>query len=230
VRILKAFVTDIDGTLTDENYRISISAIRAIRRLEDQGVPVILASGNALPVVKTLRTYLGCTGAIICENGSVIEYLDSLKTLGDSRKVKRALAKLKNRYGNKIEEYWSNRYRLVDIALKRTLKRKQIETVLSEINGVRLVDSGFAYHLSSRGVNKAEGLKVACELMKINLKEVAAIGDSETDIDLLKAAGFKIALANAPFSLKQVADYITVKSNGEGVAEASDLILSKNLA
>jgi hypothetical protein len=27
-----------------------------------------------------------------------------------------------------------------------------------------------------------------------------------------------------------VADYITVKSNGEGVAEASDLILSKNLA
>jgi hypothetical protein len=229
VRILKAFVTDIDGTLTDENYRISIPAIRAIRRLEDQGIPVILASGNALPIVKTLRTYLGCTGVIICENGSVIEYLDSLKTPGDSHKVKRALAKLKDVCGNKIEEYWSNRYRLVDIALKRTLKREQIETVLSGIDGVRLVDSGFAYHINSRGVNKAEGLKVACELMKINFREVAAIGDSETDIDLLKASGFKIARANAPLSLKQVADHITMNSNGAGVAEASDLILSKNL-
>ncbi len=224
---MKVFATDIDGTLTDETNLISLSALQALRKIEEEGVPVLLASGNALPVVKTLKRYLGCTGAIICENGSVIEYHETLKILGDREGVKLALEKLKDRYGDGIQEHWSNRYRFVDAALKRTLDREQIETVLSEIDDVRLVDSGFAYHITSEGVNKGEGLRAASQLMAVDLADTAAIGDSETDVELVREAGFKIALANAPSSLKQVADYVTKETNGEGVAEATDLILSK---
>ena len=37
---------DIDGTLTDENKRLDMHAVEALRRLEDAGIPVILATGS----------------------------------------------------------------------------------------------------------------------------------------------------------------------------------------
>ncbi|MFW6117197.1 MAG: phosphoglycolate phosphatase [Thermoproteota archaeon] len=226
-KFLKALATDIDGTLTDENYLLSISAIKALRKLDRGGIPVMLASGNALPVVQTLKRYLGCKGAIICENGAVIKYRKTLKTLGDPRQVRRGLKELKDKFGNKAEEHWSNRYRLVDIVLKRTLEKSKIEETLSKVEGVKIVDSGFAYHISSKDVNKGKGLKVASRLMNIDLQNIAAIGDSETDLDLLRSAGFRITLPNAPIPLREIAHYTTTRSNGKGLTEAAKLLLSK---
>ncbi|RLG75231.1 MAG: phosphoglycolate phosphatase, partial [Thermoprotei archaeon] len=57
---IKAIVTDIDGTLTinREDYRLEIKAIKAIRKAENNGIPIVLVSGNALPVVVSLSTYI----------------------------------------------------------------------------------------------------------------------------------------------------------------------------
>ncbi|MFW6110576.1 MAG: phosphoglycolate phosphatase [Thermoproteota archaeon] len=224
---IEAFATDIDGTLTDGKYLLSTSAIEALRKLEKRGIPVLLVSGNALPVVQTLKRYLGCTGAIICENGSVVKYRKSLETLGSSKKVKAALQKLKDKLGDGVQEHWSNRYRMVDCVIKRTLRRSKIDSVISEVEGVKLVDSGFAYHISSREVDKGEGLKIAGRLMGVSLRRIAAIGDSETDRDLLRTASFRLTLANAPASLRDIAHHITKKENGEGFAEATDVVLSR---
>jgi phosphoglycolate phosphatase (TIGR01487 family) len=218
-------VTDIDGTLTDGTQKISNSALKAVKYIEKKRVPVLLASGKALPIVKTLKLYLGCSGAIICENGSVIEYLDKMKVIGNRDVVRSVLKQLKEEFEERIVEAWSNPYRYVDVAFESTLERSLIENVVSKNVGVKLVDSGFAYHLMSEGVNKAEGLKIACDLMGIKLHETVAIGDSETDIDLLQVAGFKIALANAPQSLRIVSDYVTQKPYGEGVLEAAKMTL-----
>jgi hypothetical protein len=223
---VKAVVTDIDGTLTDDQLRLSPVAIKAIRKLERAGIPVTLASGNALCVVKTLKTYVGATGAVICENGAVVEYDAKLEVLGNSKKAIEALRLLKRKFKEGIIETWSNRYRYVDVAIKRKVKRDLLEKYLSGL-GVRLLDSGFAYHILDEEVSKAGGLKVACDLMGINLHEVAAVGDSEVDAGMLKLVGFKIALANAPESLKNLADYVTSKTYGEGFAEAVEVILSK---
>ena len=42
----KAVAVDIDGTITDSNKKIHLGAIAALRRLEEAGIPVILATGN----------------------------------------------------------------------------------------------------------------------------------------------------------------------------------------
>lgn len=222
---IKVVATDIDGTLTDAKLRLSLKAVEAVRALEKAGVKVVLASGNALPVVRTLRTYVGCTGAIVCEGGAVVEYRGEVKVLGSGGEARRALEELKERFGGLVQETWSNRYRLVDLALKRTIERSAIEEVVRRYPSLKLVDSGFAYHLVDRAVSKSAGLRVAVELMGVSLSEVLAVGDSETDAELLEAAGFAVALQNAPPTLKALAHHVTSKPNGEGFAEAAELAL-----
>jgi len=223
---IKVVATDIDGTITDDRLRLSLKAVEAIRMLEEAGLKVVLASGNALPVVRTLKTYLGCTGAIICEGGAIVEYRDEVRVLGSSEEARKALRELKERFGDRVQETWSNRYRLVDIALKRTIERSIVEEVVRGYPSLKLMDSGFAYHLVNRSVNKGLGLKVAAELMGVSLNEVLAVGDSETDLELLEVAGFRVALQNAPPRLKALAHHITSKPNGEGFVEAAKLALN----
>ena len=44
--MLRGVITDIDGTLTDEKRRLSTAAIEVIRELQENGIMVVLASGN----------------------------------------------------------------------------------------------------------------------------------------------------------------------------------------
>ena len=224
---IKVLATNVDGTLTNMKHKISVKAIEAIRKLEKKGIPVILASGNALCVLKTLKNYIGCSGALIAEGGGVVEYKDTVKILGKGEEARKALTKLKEKFGDKVEESWTNPYRWVDVALKRTVDKNLILKVIQNFPHLKLLDSGFAYHILDKNVDKGKGLKVAVRLMGFKIKETAVVGDSETDIEMFKVAGLKIALANAPKQLKILANHTTKKSNGEGFTEAVKLILSE---
>jgi len=224
---IKVLATNVDGTLTNMKHKISVKAIEAIRKLEKEGIPVILASGNALCVLKTLKNYIGCSGALIAEGGGVVEYKDTVKILGKGEEARKALTKLKEKFGDKVEESWTNPYRWVDVALKRTVDKNLILKVIQDFPHLKLLDSGFAYHILDKNVDKGKGLKVAVRLMGFKIKETAVVGDSETDIEMFKVAGLKIALANAPKQLKILANHTTKKSNGEGFTEAVKLILSE---
>jgi len=224
---VKALATDVDGTITDSRKRISHEAIRAIRTLEENGIPVILTSGNPLCVLKTLRDYLGCSGGLICEDGAVVEYKDEVKILGNKDEVLKALRRLKDLYGNMVSESWLNPYRYVDVALRKTIDRSLILKVLVDYPHLKLLDSGFAYHIMNRKLSKATGLTLLAELMGISMKEIAAVGDSIPDLEMLEAAGYSFAVANAPEPLKSVASHVTEKEDGEGFVEAAETIISR---
>ena len=141
--------------------------------------------------------------------------------------ARKALEKLKEKFGSLIVESWTNPYRYVDIALQRTLEKDKILDVVLGFSGLKLLDSGFAYHLLDKNVDKGKGLKVAVQLMGFRLEEVAVVGDSETDIEMFKVAGLKFALANSPQNLKNIANHVTSKNDGEGFVEATKIILGE---
>ncbi len=226
---VKALVTDVDGTLTDKRYRLSCPAIKAVRFIERFGIPVTLASGNALCVMRTLRAYIGCSGAVICEGGGVVEYNGELRILGDRVEALMALDALKEVFGRRIVESSSNPFRYVDVALRRTVVKSRLVKVLERFPSVKLWDSGYAYHIIERDIDKGRTVKVALELMHVEAEEAVAIGDSETDVPLLEAVGYGIAVANADETLKRVTDYVTEGKNGKGFSEAVKLILSWKL-
>ncbi|MEM4461587.1 MAG: phosphoglycolate phosphatase [Candidatus Bathyarchaeia archaeon] len=223
---VKAVATDIDGTLTDRSYKLSIEAIEALRLLESKGIPVILVSGNAYPLVKALQIYLGCTGAIVCEGGAVVEYRHIVKVLSSKNRALDALRRLREAYGDRIVESWCNIYRFADIALHRTIARDELYTILKDYPDLKLWDSGFAYHILDRSIDKGVGLKTAANLMNIRVEDIVAIGDSENDIPMFDIAGFSIAVGDASEDVKHRVDLALDKSDGEGFAEAVGIILS----
>lgn len=73
--------------------------------------------------------------------------------------------------------------------------------------------------------DKVTGLKEICADLGITLKEAAFMGDDLIDLEVMEAASFSIAPANAVESVRLVADHITQKEGGRGaVREACELL------
>lgn len=220
---IKAVACDIDGTITDAEGRLSCRAVEALRRLEEQGIMTILISGNALCVVKTLKRYIGTSGPVVAENGGVVEYRGVLKRLGSRSLAEAALKLLKEKFGERIEESWSNRYRYVDLAIKRSLPVEEMLPLLP--SSVKLLDSGYAYHLIDAEVDKGKGLLKAAAMAGIRAEYIVAVGDSAVDQPMLEAAGWRAVVGNAPLELKQIAHYVASREYGEGFEEIAGWIL-----
>ena len=76
--------------------------------------------------------------------------------------------------------------------------------------------------------NKLERIKKICSDKKIDLSEVAYIGDDINDIEVLKAVGFSALASNSPIKEKIRVDYITKRKGGDGAfREFVDLILEE---
>ncbi len=226
LRDIDTLVIDIDGTITNEIGLISTEAIELIRQIEKNGVMVSLASGNAYPVVKALAHYIGASGPIIAESGCVLGILDEIYVFGNRERILEAFRKIKDIYKDRVRESWSNIYRHVDIAIRPTIPKDEMIRLVSNFKDVTILDSKFAYHIHPRDIDKGYALEKMCELMNLSPEYIAAIGDSELDYPMLLKAGFKVALRNAPDSLKRIADYVTKESYYKGFIEFARLLIN----
>lgn len=86
------------------------------------------------------------------------------------------------------------------------------------------LDFGFEDHLDiyPSNANKGLSLKKLAERLNLDLENVLAIGDAQTDIPMIQAAGLGIAMGNAPEDVKEIADYVTKTAEDDGVAYALD--------
>lgn len=246
---IKAIAVDIDGTITDGDRKICISAIEAIRAAEDLGIPTVIVTGNIFFYAYATATLIGSTGGIVAENGGIIsevdkEGIEKIKVLGDFNKAQKAFdflnSKLKEEFNKKRSNFNSgvgnsdknednyklkkvddSNSRLSEIALYRTIDEKILkDLLLDEDFGVEVYDTQFALHITDMNVNKGSSLEIVAKKHGFDLSETLAMGDSENDIEFLNACGFKVAVANADEGLKKVADYICENKYGDGVKEA----------
>lgn len=74
--------------------------------------------------------------------------------------------------------------------------------------------------LSSAGVTKGAALADVCRMLGISLSEVMAIGDNGNDVELLKEAGFGVAVGNATPEARDAADAVVGTCASNGVSEA----------
>ena len=76
------------------------------------------------------------------------------------------------------------------------------------------------FEFNAKGVNKGNGLRKLCEILKIDLSEVIAIGDNFNDLTMIEAAGLGVGVANAIPGMREHFDVITKNDCGHGaVAE-----------
>ncbi|HNR99635.1 MAG TPA: HAD family hydrolase [Planctomycetota bacterium] len=71
------------------------------------------------------------------------------------------------------------------------------------------------------GINKGSGLPALAAYLGIGLDEIAAMGDGDNDLEMVRRAGAGIAVANAKDGVKRAARFVTRATAAEGaVAEA----------
>jgi len=223
--LIKAVVFDIDGTLTDMERRLDPLAVEALAWLE---VPAILATGNVHCFTRATAILLGASKLFIAENGGVISYPgDEIEILADRPLCEKAYECLRKRFP--VERH-DGRYRMTDIVLKRNF---DVEKALRHLEDrglkVDLLDSEFAVHIKDPKVDKGKALLKVMDHLALDRSEVAAVGDSISDLPMFKVAGFCAAVANGSPKLKEVADYVSKSKYGKGAHEIVDHMIQEGM-
>jgi hypothetical protein len=221
--VLKALLTDVDGTITDQTRRIHTGAVEMIRALVDHEIVVVLASGNTTCFMDALCRMTGTDGSFIAENGGVyrIGYAGTLQIKGDQSICRTALAEIQSYYRQKkVElELYSPTYRFSDLAFARTVPVEEVKDILSK-NPVQVIDTGYAIHLQSKGITKGTALAALAPELGLSPADFLAIGDGINDAQMLTAAGIGVTIANAHPNTKAAAHEVMEKEYGEGFVEA----------
>ncbi|KAB1188429.1 MULTISPECIES: phosphoglycolate phosphatase [Haloferax] len=207
-------VLDIDGTLTDAQGRLDP---RAFEVLPTWDAPVILATGKAFPYPVSLCHYLGLPQTVIAENGGVV-LVDGEVTFAGDREAAQAVADEFVARGGDLG--WDaadtvNRWRETEIAVNLDADEELLREVAATYD-LEVIDTGFAYHVKSHGVEKGAGLEHVCETMKYDPADFVAIGDSENDASTFRVVGQSYAVANADEVAKEAADEVLEESYMDG--------------
>ncbi|TAJ45015.1 phosphoglycolate phosphatase [Methanofollis fontis] len=220
--MLKAVITDIDGTLTDRRRRLSTEAIRTIRSLVDAGITVVVASGNTVCSLDMLCKMIGTDGSIIGENGGLyrFRYDGQIHVTGRQSVCWDAYHRIEEHFiaQGEVLTLYSPEYRFADVAFARTVDPVEAAGVIEGMP-VRVIDTGFAIHLQYEGISKGSALGDLALLMGLEPSDFLAIGDSENDTDMIRRAGVGAAVGNATDDLRKAADYVSKKKYGDGFVE-----------
>ena len=226
----KTFAIDIDGTITLNGMgQIHLEALSRLRSLKEEGHNVILVTGRSSVEGYLLSIFGGLTHMAVGENGGCISFGDEIqhKLLGNKGECIHALATIQAKLNAEVKEK-PVFPRMTEVVLERTFDIEKAQKVIDDNNlNVVLTDSGYAYHINSKGVDKGSGFLEVVKMLDVDVNDAIAIGDSDTDVPLFKVVKNNIAVSNSTENLKKLAKIITTKQSGEGVLEGLDIISSK---
>ena len=229
---IKAIACDFDSTLTDNRARLNLKAVELIRYLEDNGIRVVLNTSRDFMTAGSLSICMGGCGIVSAEDGSVIGgFSDLLKApmiLGNSDKIEKGLQILRQFLGDRLILYnWPGRICSAVLSRVDDFSVEEGNKILNDNGtGVKLLDSGMAYLLVDSCTDKGRGLREIAQMLNLNTENFVAIGDNYNDLPMFAAAGYSIAVGNAPDAVKMMVNYTCQANYGDGFCEAIDHVLN----
>lgn len=220
MRLSKILVADLDGTLTRGGEdRLKPEVKKALTSLRDRGWILILATGRDRKYLMRREDLRGLFDAWVAEAGLTIylpETGDYRCLADDSWRLR--VKKLKVLpFVEEKENTIAFKSEYID-TVKAELVRLSIEAVLRDNKGTII--------LLPPGIDKAIGVREALRLLEVE-GFIAAVGDSEVDLELLELADFRAVVADADPLLKEVAEYVASREDGDGFVEVARSLLSR---
>lgn len=83
------------------------------------------------------------------------------------------------------------------------------------------------FEMLPKGSSKGNAMKILCGILNKDIKNTAAIGDYNNDLEMIECANTGAAMENAPDSVKSVADIVCPDCERDGFAYFVDYILNK---
>ena len=131
-----------------------------------------------------------------------------------------------------VAEYIADHRLSVDKIFARTndmVMLTMIRSQVEQIPGVRVMSSASDnIEVVTPGADKGTALGMLCREFGTDLAHAAAIGDSENDLEMLRAVALPIAMGNANEAVKAICAHETRTNAEDGVAAAIDWILAEN--
>lgn len=244
-------VSDIDGTLTDENQMLSVQNLNAIEYFKSESGIFTIATGR-LPeyfIEKGFDKLITCP-AILLNGAGIYDFNQGkyTKLTTFDNDCKEILYFIKNIggfhhidfcYKNKSIDSFMISDNCEDFPSKivivfeneqsaiymrdalRTKYKNRYEIFRTWNTGVEVLP---------KGATKGEALKILKTQLK-NIKYTASIGDYENDISMIECADISFIPENAVQELKQQADYIVAHHSKNAVKEMIEILdkeFSKN--
>ncbi len=259
---IKLIALDLDGTLLNSALQVSEGNGEAVRRAQDRGVKIVLATSRWFGLAKRTADHLGIDTPLVCSNGALVRRPSDGREILHLRldqEVAREVTALGDERGwemfTTIEDATFMRMRPGVIPERlpgglRISERQADEVTRGQptavlVFGQEAVDEisqrllptydGRAKFSLNRPVNlphyvvlthpdadKGSALETVCREMDVPLTEVMAMGDSESDLAMLRLAGLGIAMDNSPDEVKRAALHIAPANDADGVAWAID--------
>jgi HAD superfamily hydrolase (TIGR01484 family) len=242
----KMIALDLDGTLLDEERRISAKNKQYIQRAREAGAVVCISTGRGFKSALEHVADLGLDGPFVTANGSevwfdqqtllsrhlltheqvrkLIEVADSLGIWYWSYTVDGLLSR--ENFDGKIEKVDWLKLGFYDEDVQKL--RAALE-IIKDWPGLEISNSHeLNIEINPQGISKAVGLQLVCERLGITMDQVVACGDSLNDVEMIKAAGVGVAMGNAQQAVKDIADWVSLSNQEDGVAAAIEkFILSE---
>ncbi|WP_031557005.1 Cof-type HAD-IIB family hydrolase [Lachnospira multipara] len=157
------------------------------------------------------------------------DYIENPLIVGDNVRSVEYIRRTRHPVDNIIDFIRKNKDNLdcMNIILgDQDIRKDIIEEISSKTSDVYITSaSPVMLEFSYKDCGKASGLKFLSDYLGVDRDLVAAFGDADNDIDMIKFAGIGVAMANANEALKSEADYITLSNDENGVAYALKNIL-----
>ena len=95
------------------------------------------------------------------------------------------------------------------------------QQLVKEFPQIRIYRSKDTYlEIMSMKASKSDAIHMLKDHFHVKQEEIMAFGDNFNDIDMIRYAGLGVAMGNAADEVKEVADYITLSNEEDGVAAA----------
>lgn len=247
--MIKLFITDLDGCMTDPFITPDWDAYSQIRALnlasngDDSVPPLSICTGRPMPYAEAQAQVLGIRIPFVFESGGgmydVVENkITWSKALTDQ--AKREVLEIKE--WSKEHLIKPNRGSIPEFAkftdigiihqnteIVDDMYEKSVRYISETYKLFEVHKTEVSVNIILKKANKGEGIKMLCNHFELNLEEVAYIGDSSGDIPGLKIVGMPFAPSNAAQGTKDVAE-VTISRSTNGVLEAYHKIIERNLS
>ena len=236
---IKAIILDLDGTLLDDNKKISYKTTEYLKQIKNK-VKIILASARQFGTIKPYLENLDLleeNNYTICFNGSLIvnnkeseifslcidksviikiddfileNKIDWTYYLYDNRLLRNEISNIEKFVNeNKI-------YKIVGISTPDVINKIRSNLPKEVLDNLEITSSELnRIEFVNKGMTKVKAIELLLNKLDIDKENVVAIGDGDNDIDMIKYVGYGIAMSNAPEIVKENADIVTKFSNNE---------------
>lgn len=229
---------DLDETLLTKDKSITKESKIWIFRAMEAGVIVIFSTGRGLQRVEGFRRELKLDSPLVLVNGAEVWGEDGV--LLSRHFIRKADIRMLHHLamesaatfwgysvegltnqGNWSEAMFDRDWLKFGIRHRDTRVINQIRSAIPDTSTLEITRSAPTnLEFSYKGISKATGVQQVCKYLRIEMKDVMAIGDNLNDFKLIQAAGLGIAMGNGDVQLKQVADQMTDTNERNGVAKA----------